>query len=117
VVGKGAEFVYLVPRDVTVRRRMASEIYDGYVAGGTILLGRGDLEAVGGWRPVQRSVDRALLERVLAAGGLVYRTHGFGYIYARHHEGHTWDVSLDHFDRDPVRRWTGLPPYEEFGAS
>ncbi len=117
VVGKGAEFVYLAPRDVTVRRRMASELYDGYVAGGTILLGRGDLEAVGGWRPVERSVDRALLERVLAAGGLVYRTHGFGYIYVRYHEGHTWDVSLDHFDRDPVRRWTGLPPYTEFGPS
>ena len=114
VVGKGAEFVYLAPRHVTVRRPMESEVYDRYVAGGTLLLGRGDLEAVGGWRPVTRSVDRALLDRVLAAGGLVYRTHGFGYLYTRGDTGHTWQVDLDQFDRDAVRRWPGLPPYDEF---
>jgi hypothetical protein len=117
VVGKGAEFVYLAPRDVTVRRSMASEVYDRYVAGGTLLISRGDLEAVGGWRPVRRSVDRALLDRVLAADGLVYRTHGFGYLYVRHTEGHTWEVDLDQFDRDAVRRWPGPPPYDEFAPA
>ena len=40
-----------------------------FVAGGTILISRGDLAAVGGWRPVPRSVDRALLDgRIDAAG-------------------------------------------------
>jgi hypothetical protein len=116
VVGKGAEFVYLEPRDQTVRRRMGNEFYTDVVAGGTMLLAKGDLEAVGGWRPVTRSVDRALLDRVLADGGLVYRTHGFGFIYTRHGDGHTWDPGLDYFARDPVRTWNGLPPYEEFGA-
>jgi hypothetical protein len=59
-------------------------------------------------------VDRGLLERVLAAGGLAYRTHGFGYIYSRRGEGHTWAADLDHFERDAVRRWAGVPPYPEF---
>ncbi|MFC0007396.1 hypothetical protein [Micromonospora siamensis] len=117
VVGKGAEFVYLEPRDLTVRRRMASEIYDDVVAGGTMLLSRGDLEAVGGWRPVNRSIDRALLDRVLDAGGLVYRTHGFGFLYTRHGEGHTWDPGLDYFVQNPLRQWTGLPPHESFGTA
>jgi hypothetical protein len=114
LVGKGAEFVYLARRDRTIRRRMDSEVYDGYVAGGTMLVARGDLEAVGGWRPVKRSVDRTLIDRLLAAGGLVYRTHGFGYIYTRHDEGHTWEVSLEQFERDAMRTWAGLPPYGEF---
>ncbi|SCE70749.1 hypothetical protein [Micromonospora mirobrigensis] len=117
VVGKGAEFVYLEPRDLTVRRRMGSEMYDAVVAGGTMLLSRGDLEAVGGWRPVNRSIDRALLDRVLDAGGLVYRTHGFGFLYTRHGEGHTWDPGLDYFVQNPLRQWTGLPPHETFGTA
>lgn len=115
VVGKGAEFVYLEALDQTVRRWMGSELYSDVVAGGTMLLSRGDLESVGGWRPLARSVDRALLDRVLAAGGLVYRTHGFGFVYTRHGSGHTWDPGVDYFLRDPRRRWQGLPPYREFG--
>jgi hypothetical protein len=116
VVGKGAEFVYLEARDLTVRRRMGSELYSDVVAGGTILLSRGDLEAVGGWRPLHRSVDRGLLDRILNAGGLIYRAHGLGFIYSRHSDGHTWDPGLDYFLHDPLRRWTGLPRYEEFGT-
>ncbi|HET9518444.1 MAG TPA: glycosyltransferase family 2 protein, partial [Actinoplanes sp.] len=115
VVGKGAEFVHLQRRDLTVRRAMAAETYTDVVAGGTMLLGRGDLEAVGGWRPVDRSVDRALLDRVLHAGGLVYRTHGFGFVYTRHGGGHTWDPGDEYFLRDAARRFPGLPPYAEFG--
>ncbi|RKN49089.1 glycosyltransferase [Micromonospora endolithica] len=116
LVGKGAEFVHLEAPDLTVRRQMASEIFTDVVAGGTMLLGRGDLEAVGGWRPVPRSVDRALLDRVLGAGGLVYRTHGFGFVYTRHADGHTWDPGQDYFLRNPLRRWDGLLRHEEFGT-
>ncbi|MCP2327372.1 hypothetical protein HDA40_005879 [Hamadaea flava] len=116
VVGKGAEFVYLEPFDATVRRRMGSELYSDVVAGGTMMISRGDLEEVGGWRPVARSVDRALLDRVLAAGGLVYRTHGFGFLYTRHDDGHTWDPGIEYFLNDPARRWPGRPPHREFDA-
>jgi hypothetical protein len=114
-VGKGAEFVYVEPRGVSVRRRMGCEMYTDVVAGGTILLGREDLAAAGGWPPVASSVDRGLLDRVLAAGGRVYRTHGFGFVYTRRAGGHTWDPGLDYFLHDPRRRWVGPPPYDEFG--
>lgn len=117
VAGKGAEFVHLESRDLTVRRYMGSELYTDVVAGGAMLLSRGDLEEIGGWRPVPRSVDRALLDRVLHAGGLVYRTHGFGFIYTRHEHGHTWDPGVDYFLHDPRSAWRGLPSYEEFGVA
>jgi hypothetical protein len=116
VVGKGSEFVYLEPKDITVRRRMGSECYTDTVAGGTLTLAREDLAEVGGWPPVPRWVDRALLDRVLAAGGLVYRTHPLGFIYTRHADGHTWDADLEYFLLDPLRRWRGLPPDREFGT-
>ena len=116
VAGRAAEFVYLTTYDTTIRRRVANETYTDVVAGGTILIGRGDLEHVGGWRPVPRSVDRALLDRVRAAGGLVYRTHSFGFIYTRHRDGHTWDPGERYFLRDPVRHWPGLPPWSGFAA-
>jgi hypothetical protein len=116
VAGKAAEFVYLAPYGATIRRRMATELYTDVVAGGTLLLSRGDLEAVGGWRPLARSVDRALLDRVLSAGGLVYRTHAFGFVYTREAEGHTWDPGMRYFLRNPHRHWSGLPAYPEFGG-
>ncbi|MBX6723983.1 MAG: glycosyltransferase family 2 protein, partial [Dactylosporangium sp.] len=114
VAGRAAEFVYLTSYDTTIRRRVADETYTDVVAGGTILIDRGDLEHVGGWRPVPRSVDRALLDRVRAAGGLVYRTHPFGFIYTRHSDGHTWDPGERYFLRDPVRQWPGLPAWSGF---
>ena len=117
VVGKGAEFVHVQSRNVTVRRWMGSELFTDVVAGGTILISRGDLEAVGGWRPMARSVDRGLLDRVLDAGGLVYRTHPFGFVYTRHDDGHTWDPGVDYFLANPRQKWRGLPPYAEFGAT
>jgi hypothetical protein len=115
VVGKAAEFVHIEAYGATVRRRMSSELYSDIVAGAAILIGRGDLEAVGGWRPIPRAVDRALLDRVLGAGGLVYRTHGFGFIATRHDDRHTWDPGPGYFVLNPMRHWPGLPPFAEFG--
>jgi hypothetical protein len=116
VVGKGADFVYLEPEETTVRRRMAGELFTDTVAGGTITLARDDLAAAGGWPPLPRHVDRALLDRVLDGGGLVYRTHPLGFIYTRHGESHTWQADPDYFHHDAQRRWQGLPPYQEFGT-
>lgn len=115
VVGKGAEFVYLGPHQTTIRRRFGSELFTDVVAGGTMLLAKGDLEAVGGWRPIPSAVDRGLLDRVLRHGGLIYRTHSIGFIYVRNATGHTWDASIEYFAHDPRARWSGLPPYPEFG--
>jgi len=115
LVGKGAEFVFLEALGVTVRRTsMTSEAYTTVVAGGTIMLSRGDLAAVGGWRPVPNSVDRALFGRVQRDGGLIYRTHPLGFVYRRHANGHTWDPGLEYFLRGVGPQWSGLPPFAEF---
>ncbi|SDZ38277.1 Glycosyltransferase involved in cell wall bisynthesis [Micromonospora pattaloongensis] len=117
LVGKAAEFVHLQPLGVTVRRLASGpETYGPPVAGGTMLIGRGDLEGVGGWRPVPRSVDRGLMDRVSRSGGLVYRTHPLGYLYERRADGHTWDAGLDYFLWRSGQQWDGYPPYAEFGV-
>ncbi|MFI6762777.1 glycosyltransferase [Micromonospora sp. NPDC050417] len=117
MVGKGAEFVYLQTLDTTVRRDAGvAEQYVSVVAGGTMLISRGDLEQVGGWRPVPRSIDRGLLDRVRRAGGLIYRTHPLGYVYQRRSDGHTWDPGLEYFLRGGGMQWSGLPRHREFGT-
>lgn len=117
VVGKALDWIHLESENATVfRPTYAAERYADFVAGGTILISRADLLAVGGWRPVPKSVDRALLDRVLAAGGLVYRTHGLGYIYVRHSAGHTASVKDEHFLTKVSARFEGLVSHEAFGT-
>jgi hypothetical protein len=117
VVGKALDWIHLESRDTTVFRPVyPAEKYADFVAGGTMLISRADLAAVGGWRPVPRSVDRALLDRVLADGGLVYRTHGLGYVYVRHSAGHTADVRDEHFLTKTAATFSGLVRHEAFGT-
>lgn len=119
VVGKALDYIYLAERDVTVfRPTYGAEKYADFVAGGTLMISSGDLAEVGGWRPVPKSVDRALLDSVLRAGGLVYRTHGVGYTYVRHAgqvggqiDGQSVNTSLvsdEHFLTKTVARHDGL---------
>jgi len=118
VVGKALDWVYLESQDATVfRPTYAAEKYADFVAGGTILISAADLGAVGGWRPVPKSVDRALLDRVLADGGLVYRTHGLGYVYVRHSAGHTASVADEHFLTKTTAVHPGLIRHECFGTA
>lgn len=117
VVGKALDWIYLESQDATVfRPTYPAERYADFVAGGTILISRADLLAVGGWRPVPKSVDRALLDRVLSDGGLVYRTHGLGYVYVRHSSGHTASVSDAHFLTKISARYEGMVKHEAFGT-
>jgi hypothetical protein len=117
MVGKGAEFIYLEDADVTVRRWSGRpEWDDSVVAGGTMLIARADLEALGGWRPVPRSVDRGLVDRLNRAGATIYRTHPMGYLYHRRGTGHTWDPGTDFFLRNIRGRWDGLLALPEFGT-
>ena len=118
VVGKALDWVYLESQDTTVfRPTYPAEKYADFVAGGTMLISAADLGAVGGWRPVPKSVDRALLDRVLADGGLVYRTHGLGYVYIRHSAGHTASVSDAHFLTKTTATRPGLVRHECFGTA
>jgi hypothetical protein len=117
IVGKALDWVYLESQDATVfRPTYPAEKYADFVAGGTLLISRGDLAAVGGWRPVPKSVDRALLDRVMADGGLVYRTHGLGYVYVRHSAGHTATVSDEHFLTKVTATFPGMVRHAAFGT-
>ncbi|MBS44356.1 MAG: hypothetical protein CMH83_14560 [Nocardioides sp.] len=102
LVGTPPEWHYLAGPDLTVRRGHTSEHHASFVAGGTMLVERDLLREVGGWWPVPRSVDAALLADVRAAGATVYRTHGYGYLLRRETGGsadaahaHTWRAELD----------------------
>ena len=115
VIGKASQLVWLEATGVLVRReRPLPNVYGRVVGGGTILVGRGDLEAMGGWRPVRSGVDRGLLDRTLQAGGSIYQQWPFGFIYVRHGEAHTWDVEDDYFLRGVSQRWDGIPDLPEF---
>lgn len=117
VVGKALDFIYLAASDLTVfRPAYRAEKYADFVAGGTLLISRGDLAQVGGWRPVPRSVDRALLDQVLGSGGLVYRTHGLGYVYVRHAEGNTAQVRDEHFLTKTHHEYSGLIQHVSLGT-
>jgi hypothetical protein len=112
LVGTTAEFVYLHEQDLTVRRADASERTARFVAGGTMMIERGWLHELGGFRLARRYVDASLLASVHAAGGSVYRTHGLGYVLARRPSGHTWEAGNDFF-LDPERasdQWSGFVP-------
>jgi len=116
VVGKALDWIHLEGPDTTVfRPTYPAERFARFVAGGTICISAGDLAQVGGWRPVPRSVDKALLDKVTQAGGLVYRTHGLGYVYVRHGEatatpggGNTSAVSDEHFLTKTLAQFPGL---------
>lgn len=97
LVGKAPETVYLARSNQTIRRQLGSgESYSSTVAGPTLLIGREDLDRVGGWQNV-RFADRALQEDVVRNGGRVYRTHGAGFLLIRHGVNHTWSVEEEFF--------------------
>lgn len=121
LTGMPAEFHYLAPRDLTVKRGHPTELYANFVAGGTLLVDRSVLREVGGFRSVRKYVDAQLLAAVTAAGGAIYRTHGLGYVLRRNESGHTWEVDMDYL-LDPSRvqcTWDGLAPSRlmELGSS
>ncbi|MFI6900899.1 glycosyltransferase [Nonomuraea sp. NPDC050394] len=111
VVGTVPEFVYLSSIDVTVHRKQITEQITSFVAGGTILVERSAFQAVGGFRPLRRSVDTQFQEALQAAGGQIYRTHGLGYIL---HRGlaanHTWQEPIGTFLQRNRHQWRGFRP-------
>ena len=98
IVGKGPQFVYLARSDQTVHcRSERGEAYRGHQCGGTLLIGRRDLQDIGGWRDTQLEEDTALEEDVLRAGGSLYRTHGADFLLVRHGRDHNWKVADSRF--------------------
>jgi hypothetical protein len=109
LVGCFAQLVYLEQIHLTIYRSGGgSERVGRHVAGGTLFMGRDDLLRLGGFRPLQRHIDTALQQAVTASGGLVYRTHGLGYLYVRRATGHTWNQPITRFLRSSTCQWRGL---------
>ena len=109
LVGKGSEFVYLEDAGVTIRRGLgAGEAPSRTLSGGTLLVRSSVLRNVDGWRGVSRGVDVALIDDVVSAGGVVWRTHPFGYLLRRTTGRHTWSVDERYFERQAEQRWDGL---------
>ncbi|MDF5757477.1 glycosyltransferase [Spongiactinospora sp. TRM90649] len=111
LVGVASEFFYLEQIDLTIRRRWTSEVMSDHVAGGTFLISRETLRALGGFRPVTRSVDVELFQALLHAGGSIYRTHGLGFMARRSARGrHTWQEPIGYFLHRAKDQWRGFRP-------
>jgi hypothetical protein len=110
LVGMPDDVYYLEPTDETLRLGQPSEVYRQFVAGGTMLLERGLLHSVGGFRSVRRHVDAELIAAVRAAGATTYRTHGLGYVLRRTDAGHTWQADLDDLRARAAERDPGFVP-------
>ena len=111
LVGKGSEYVYLAKSNRTVRRFTGgAEHYSNLIGGGAMLITRNELDRIGGWKPIPRWVDKALIEDVARAGGRVYRTHGCGYVLVRHGGKHAWEVDDDYFLRSADIQSIGWDP-------
>ncbi|MCG5217590.1 glycosyltransferase family A protein [Streptosporangium soli] len=111
LVGVASEFFYLEQIDLTIRRRWASEMMADHVAGGTFLVSKETLDALGGFRPVPRSVDIELFTTLLRAGGCIYRTHGLGFVARRAARGrHTWQEPVGYFLHRAKDQWRGFRP-------
>ncbi|MYJ75260.1 MAG: hypothetical protein F4089_09250 [Gammaproteobacteria bacterium] len=67
------------------------------MAGGTLLIARDHVDAIGGWQGVPPRVDWTLIDNVIRSGGLVYKTHGTGYVLIRHGQRHSWNADDDYF--------------------
>jgi hypothetical protein len=109
LVGCYGHLAYLEQINLTIYRPDAgSEQAGRHIAGATLFMGRDDLLRLGGFRPLQRYVDTALQRSVIASGGLVYRTHGLGFMFRRRSAGHTWELPITRFLRSSTRQWRGL---------
>ncbi|MFG1873476.1 glycosyltransferase [Sphaerisporangium sp. NPDC049003] len=111
LVGAASEFFYLQTIDVTIRRDWSSETMSNHVAGGTFVVARSAFEALGGFRPVARSVDVQFFQDLLRAGGAIYRAHGLGFVARRAARGmHTWQEPVGYFLARAKDQWRGFRP-------
>jgi hypothetical protein len=119
IAGTAAEFFYLEPLDLTVRRTdYTSEVFSDHVAGGTIFLSREKYHEIGGFEAVTKGVDSTFLKSAHAAGARIYRAHGLGYVLRRSVAGdHTWRLPLAHFLRVSANQWRGFRPSRILEAS
>lgn len=108
LVGKAAEFVHLADLDLTIQRHRGGRDRDSrLLGGGTFCYPRTLLAEFGAALSSTVGEDRQLLHRIEAAGGRVYRTHGYGYVLFRGH-AHTWVKEPEYFLAQASRQWDGF---------
>lgn len=122
LVGKALQYVYLEPINVSSRtgsasRTTTSEQFGDWVAGGTLALDRELGDELDWFDPIPRHVDRNIQDKVLAASGRIYRTHGLGYLYVRHDDGHTWVTDFSRYLVGSTEQRRGPWPHAVFGTS
>jgi hypothetical protein len=105
IVGKTTEYLYFEETHHTVHRTFRTELYHTQLAGGAMMMSRGVLNDIGGWRPTPHSTDRSILIRIGNHGGVAYRTQSLGYIYVRHSDGHTWKPIDSTLVRNSPEQW------------
>jgi hypothetical protein len=108
VVGKRIEFVHLAGRDLTLRRLPGAVESDrAHVGGPTILATAACLQHHRFLR-VPNRVDSTFYDRVLGAGGRIYRTHSRDVILERHGDAHAWEQTDDRFLDQAIATRPGL---------
>lgn len=111
LVGKGAQFTYVGPRDTTVLRRPRAEetTLDGTPTGASWVLRRALWEQVGfPHRP--RRVDELFLRGARAVGAHVYANSRWEFCYVRGADGHTWTAADETFLAGAEPAWDGHHP-------
>ncbi len=93
VVGKGAYYVHLAAKDMTVLRfPLREQAFGHFVAGPTLVLDTALARRVP-FRDTTHGEDSALLRDVLDAGARIYSADRFGFIQCRSSSGsHTWGI-------------------------
>lgn len=109
VVGKLPDRVFIEDVNIAAFLHHRSEYYAKSVAGGTMLMSTADVRSVGGWRPLEQAIDRGLIDRFKADGGLIYATSSIGFVYVRHGRGHTWSTDEQRFLDKAVEQAQGVP--------
>ena len=111
VVGKAPALVHLRSLNAALWFGGLPHECDSFVvAGGSVLLDTGTLQAAGGWAPARRGVDTVMLRRVQVDGGRVHATHPYGFVLVRSDEGHTWRQRPAAFAARAAAQWRGGPP-------
>lgn len=106
LVGKGATFVLLEGSHTLVRRHLGGlNRPTAYLAGGTLMVSRDVLMALGNWAPLPHSVDQDLIARFKKAGCETLQVHGYDYVLVRHGDGHTWNPGDSYFTSHAVDLW------------
>lgn len=110
LVGTPTEFVYLEELGRTLRRATHSERAATTVGAGTMMIGRGHLRELGGFRR-QSDGDAGLAADVRSRRDHVYRTHGLGHVLRRGGQGYARTVGSEPPDEWRIDElWDGFRP-------